>query len=45
VDPLPVLGRDEEEKEPWDDVPEKDKEKEDEEHRAAWVLEEREARS
>jgi hypothetical protein len=45
LDPLPVLGRDEEEKEPWDDVPEKDKEKEDEEHRAAWVLEEREARS
>jgi hypothetical protein len=43
VDPLPVLGRDE--KEPWDEVEEKDKDKKDEEHRAAWILEEREARS
>jgi hypothetical protein len=45
VDPLPVLGRDEEDKEPWDEAEEKDKEKQDEEHRAAWVLDEREAPS
>ena len=40
VDPLPVLGRDEEEEEEYD-VAEEDKERKDEEHRAAWVLEER----
>jgi hypothetical protein len=45
VDPLPVLGRDEDEKEEWDEVEEKDKEKKDEEHRAAWILEEREGRA
>jgi hypothetical protein len=43
VDPLPVLGRDEDEKEKWDEVEEKDQEKKDDEHRAAWVFEEREA--
>ena len=37
VDPLPVLGRDEEEEEY--DVAEEDKERRDEEHRAKWVLE------
>jgi len=44
VDPLPaLLGRNEEEKEEWDDAAdEKDKEKKDDEHRAAWVLDERE---
>ena len=41
VDPLPVLGRDEEEEEY--DVGEEDQERRDEEHRAKWVLEEREA--
>jgi hypothetical protein len=45
VDPLPVLGRDEEEKEEWDDASKDDKDKKDDEHRAAWILEEREARS
>jgi hypothetical protein len=47
VDPLPVLGRDEEEKEGWDDdsAEEKDKDKKADEHRAAWILEEREAQS
>jgi hypothetical protein len=43
VDPLPVLGRDEEEnaaEEQWDDASEEDKQKQDDEHRAAWVLEE-----
>jgi VCBS repeat-containing protein len=46
VDPLPVLGRNEEEKEEWDDAAdEKDKDKKDDEHRAAWILEEREAQS
>jgi hypothetical protein len=45
VDPLPVLGRDEEEKEEWDEVREEDKDKKDDEHRAAWVLGERESRS
>jgi hypothetical protein len=45
VDPLPVLGRDEEEKEEWDDADEKDQEKKDDEHRARWVLGEREAHS
>jgi hypothetical protein len=45
VDPLPVLGRDEEDKEKWDDAEEEDQDKKDEEHRAAWVLEEHEARS
>jgi hypothetical protein len=38
VDPLPVLGRDEEEEEEWDESAE-DKDKKDDEHRAAWVLE------
>jgi hypothetical protein len=38
VDPLPVLGRDEEEEEVWDESAE-DQDKKDEEHRAAWVLE------
>jgi hypothetical protein len=37
VDPLPVLGRDEEEEE-WDESAE-DQDKKDDEHRAAWVLE------
>jgi hypothetical protein len=47
VDPLPVLGRDEEEKEKWDEAEneDEDQEKKDDEHRAAWVLEEHEARS
>lgn len=40
VDPLPVLGRDEEEEEQWDETADaEDKEKRNEEHRAAWVLE------
>jgi hypothetical protein len=40
VDPLPVLGRDEEdEEEQWDEASAEDREKRDEEHRAAWVLE------
>ena len=39
VDPLPVLGRDEEEEEY--EVAEEDKERRDEEHRAKWVLEDR----
>jgi hypothetical protein len=38
VDPLPVLGRDEEEEEVWDESTE-DQDQKDEEHRAAWVLE------
>jgi hypothetical protein len=38
VDPLPVLGRDEEEEGEWDESAE-DKANKDEEHRAAWVLE------
>jgi hypothetical protein len=42
VDPLPVLGRDDEEEEQWDEAEEEDKDHEDDEHRAAWVLEERE---
>jgi hypothetical protein len=46
VDPLPVLGRDEDEKEEWDDAADKkDKDKKDDEHRAAWILEEREVAS
>ena len=40
VDPLPVLGRDEEDEEEYD-VTDEDKERKDDEHRAAWVLEER----
>jgi hypothetical protein len=40
VDPLPVLGRDEGDEDEYD-VAEKDKDRKDEEHRAAWVLEER----
>ena len=40
LDPLPVLGRDEEdEKEQPDDAKEEDRELKDEEHRARWVLE------
>jgi len=38
VDPLPVLGRDEDEEEVWDESAE-DQDKKDDEHRAAWVLE------
>jgi hypothetical protein len=40
VDPLPVLGRDEEDEEEYE-VVEEDKDRKDEEHRAAWVLEDR----
>jgi hypothetical protein len=43
VDPLPVLGRDDEEEEVWDEAAEEDQDNKDDEHRAAWVLEEREA--
>jgi hypothetical protein len=39
VDPLPVLGRDDEEGEQFDSADEEDKERKDEEHRARWVLE------
>ena len=42
VDPLPVLGRDDEDEEEYD-VADEDKERKDDEHRAAWVLEERQA--
>jgi hypothetical protein len=41
VDPLPVLGRDDEEEREWDESAEEDKDHKDDEHRAAWVLEER----
>jgi hypothetical protein len=41
VDPLPVLGRDDEEEGEWDESAEEDKDHKDEEHRAAWVLEDR----
>ena len=44
VDPLPVLGRDDEDEEEYD-VAEEDQDRKDDEHRAAWVLEEREASS
>jgi hypothetical protein len=40
VDPLPVLGRDDEDEEEADAV-EEDQDRKDDEHRAAWVLEER----
>jgi hypothetical protein len=40
-----VLRRDEDEKEGWDDAHKDAKDKKDDEHRAAWILEEREARS
>ncbi len=40
VDPLPVLGRDDEDEDEYD-AAEEDKDRKDEEHRAAWVLEER----
>jgi large repetitive protein len=40
VDPLPVLGRDEEDEDEYE-VVEEDKDRKDEEHRAAWVLEDR----
>ena len=45
VDPLPVLGRDDEEEEgEWDEeTSDEEKDRKDDEHRAAWVLEEREA--
>jgi hypothetical protein len=39
VDPLPVLGKDEEEESEWVDEHQDDQERKDEEHRAAWVLE------
>jgi hypothetical protein len=45
VYPLPMLGRDEEAQEEWDEAHKVDKDKKDDEHRAAWILEEREARS
>ena len=46
VDPLPVLGRDDEEEEVWDETAEdEDQDRKDDEHRAAWVLEERDASS
>ena len=41
VDPLPVLGRDDEEEEEVFDVADEDQDRKDDEHRAAWVLEER----
>ena len=43
VDPLPVLGRDDEEESEWDEDSEEEKDQKDDEHRAAWVLEERQA--
>jgi hypothetical protein len=44
VDPLPVLGRDDEEEGEWDEAErDEDQDRKDDEHRAAWVLEEREA--
>ena len=39
VDPLPVLGRDDEEGEQFDAADEEDKDLKDEEHRTRWVLE------
>jgi hypothetical protein len=39
LDPLPVLGRDEEEEEVYDESSAEDRERRDEEHRARWVLE------
>jgi hypothetical protein len=45
VDPLPVLGRNEDEQEEWDDARKDDKDRKDDEHRATWILEEREARA
>ncbi|HTO46651.1 MAG TPA: tandem-95 repeat protein, partial [Burkholderiales bacterium] len=46
VDPLPVLGRDDEEEEQWGEADdEENKDHKDDEHRAAWVLEEREGSS
>ncbi len=44
VDPLPVLGRDDDEEDQWDDAEGDDQDRKDEEHRAAWVLDDREAR-
>jgi hypothetical protein len=42
VDPLPVLGSDKEDDEAqWDEESAEEKDKQDEEHRAAWVLEDR----
>jgi len=41
VDPLPVLGHDEEDEEEGYELADEDKEHKDDEHRAAWVLEER----
>ncbi|MET0911081.1 MAG: Ig-like domain-containing protein, partial [Ilumatobacteraceae bacterium] len=43
LDPLPVLGRDDEEESEWDGDSEEEKDQKDDEHRAAWVLEERQA--
>jgi hypothetical protein len=40
VDPLPVLGRDDEEQEE-SDVTDEDQDRRDDEHRARWVLDER----
>ncbi len=42
VDPLPVLGHDEEEHEDTD-LSDEDKDRRDDEHRARWVLDERAA--
>ena len=42
IDPLPVLGRDHDEEEIWDEG-EEDDDRKDDQHRAAWVLEAREA--
>ena len=39
VDPLPVLGKDEEGESEWVDEHQDDQDRKDEEHRAAWVLE------
>ena len=42
VDPLPVLGKDEDEETQWvDEHQDEDQDRKDEEHRAAWVLEAR----
>jgi len=44
VDPLPVLGRRDEEEEASDAITDEERELRDEEHRARWVLEERESK-
>ena len=43
VDPLPVLGRDDEEEGESDEAEETEQDHKDDGHRAAWVLEERES--